>query len=121
MKKELSEFCLDWAVSHGLSVRGSKDSAAGTAQHAPIALFPSPFPRHSYERAVKLQSVLNRLVDALVMDELFLETFIQGVAEADEFVGRLYGIHRKVYEHHKSNQVRLLWGSRLKEIYFEPS
>ena len=106
LENRLKEFCLDWAVSHGLSVRSNKDSAVGTAQHAPITLFPSPFPRQSYERAVKLQSILNRLVDALVMDEPFLETFIQGVAEADAFVGRLYGIHRKVYAQHKGNQVR---------------
>jgi hypothetical protein len=77
MDNDAVSFAMEWAVSHGLAVRPVSESTSGFAVHAPISLFPSPFPNALFSQALALQPILNRLVDALVMDPTFLETFIE--------------------------------------------
>ena len=44
----------------------------GSTVHAPIALFPSPYPKSCFELAKALQPLFNHLVDAVARDDEFL-------------------------------------------------
>ena len=52
----------DYALSHGLTVRPAIVSE-GTylASHAPVTLFPSPYPRKNWEHALEVQRIYNLL------------------------------------------------------------
>ncbi|CAG8495804.1 5893_t:CDS:2 [Racocetra fulgida] len=46
--ESLKEQATDWALSHGLVVR-SNSNHSSTTVHAPISLFPSPFPKKEFD------------------------------------------------------------------------
>ena len=69
----------DWSVQHGLTVRPSptfvsKEADPHTilATNAPVALFPSPFPRSCFDHANDIQKVYNELYAAIANDEEWL-------------------------------------------------
>ncbi|KAJ1927504.1 Glutathione synthetase [Tieghemiomyces parasiticus] len=97
--RTLGELAVDYALSHGLVMKPAVDgaqlsNAAGLAVHAPLALFPSPFPRAGFERALTIQPHLNRLFDRIAADDEFLETHLSSLIKADEFTRRLYDLYR---------------------------
>jgi hypothetical protein len=78
-QSHLEVLSLDYALSHGLVYRpwlatGAEVPPQASAISAPISLFPTPFPRHSYEQALKLQPLYNELYARITMDEKWLET-----------------------------------------------
>jgi len=85
-----------YALSHGLLYLPLTDSPPPTptsAIHAPITLFPTPFPRHLFENAIKLQAACNVLYARVATDEKFLDQIMgaeEGVGKADDFVGTLW-------------------------------
>jgi glutathione synthase len=98
-----------YALSHGLLYLPPSDSLSNTqpripttAIHAPISLFPSPFPRAQFEAARRLQSVYNVLYARVAMDTQFLDTVMgaeAGVGKADEFTGTLWRGWKNIREH----------------------
>jgi len=71
---EIKVVAIDWALAHGLVVRPSlnkedifQNNAAVT--HAPFALYPTPFPRHEFDQAKKLQQPWNTLIHKMSEDE----------------------------------------------------
>lgn len=70
----------DWADAHGLLVRppttssehGSRNTDGGAVITAPVALFPSPFPRSCYEEGIRIQKSYNSLYAAIARDEAWL-------------------------------------------------
>ncbi|BGP33825.1 Glutathione synthetase [Rhodotorula toruloides] len=86
----------DWALAHGLVLR-PLDASTASAIHAPYSLFPSPFPRHLFEEAKRLQPLYNDLYARITADDAFLEQVVGGaVSKVDEFQGRLYEIWKQV-------------------------
>ncbi|KAF8585023.1 glutathione synthase [Ramaria rubella] len=101
---ELSEECLEsltllattYALSHGLlylPINDSPPPAPTSAIHAPMTLFPTPFPRRLFTQAKKLQRIYNVLYARIAMDESFLDQVmgeVEGVGKSDEFIGQLW-------------------------------
>ncbi|CAG8502243.1 4050_t:CDS:2 [Dentiscutata heterogama] len=73
--KILKEQAIDWALSHGLVIRTNSNSTSTTV-HAPISLFPSPFPKKEFEFALELQPIFNLLFHKLSKDHEFIEKVI---------------------------------------------
>ena len=76
-----------------------KDAFDRDALHfAPFLLFPSPFPKVEFERALKLQPVLNELMHRVAHDRKFLEQTLQNTIKVDDFTRRLFEIFQKVWD-----------------------
>jgi glutathione synthase len=78
-----------WSLGHGLAVRPSAAELGGAdgdgegrgealAVVAPIALFPSLFPRRAFEEARRVQTAFNRLYVAVARDEGWLGAVVGG-------------------------------------------
>ena len=66
------------------------------AEIAPVTLFPTPFPKDSFERAVLVQKLFNSLYALVVSQKLWLLQVSEGLAAHDkEFTGRLYETYMK--------------------------
>ena len=75
--------------------------APTSAIHAPLTIFPTPFPRRLFTHAQHLQRAYNVLYARIAMDWTFLDTVmgeIEGVGRVDEFVGQLWRGWRAVRE-----------------------
>ncbi|KAJ3747659.1 hypothetical protein DFH05DRAFT_1441827 [Lentinula detonsa] len=92
-----------YALAHGLlylSV-GAQPPAPTSAIHAPISLFPTPFPRVQFEQAQRLQSIYNVLYSRIAMDTEFLDQIMGaevGIGRVDEFTGQLWSGWRDLRE-----------------------
>jgi len=94
--QDLVEKGKDYALMHGICMR-RKDMFDRDALHfAPFVLFPTPFPRKEYERAISLQPILNILYHKIAYDHEFLESCLKLTVKVDEFTGRLWEIYTKV-------------------------
>lgn len=94
--EELTVYATTYALSHGLlylpPVR-PLPKVPSAAIHAPLALFPSPFPRKLFEQAKKLQGIYNVLYSRIALDEEFLDDVMgaeNGVGKVDDFTGQLW-------------------------------
>lgn len=74
----------DWTIQNGLTVRPSPaslpegaDPKRVLATNAPVTLFPSPFPKSSFEEAEALQTVYNELYAAVTCNEAWLGKFME--------------------------------------------
>jgi glutathione synthase len=91
--QQLLTHAIDWSLAHGLlmlpapsqteqnSISSSVKEHA-LAQHAPFALFPSPYPAQALEQARKLQPLFNRLVYAVSQDWGFMDSIFERYAES---------------------------------------
>lgn len=92
----------DYALAHGLVYRPAASSSdngplSTHVHHAPISLFPSPFPRAAVQQAVQLQGILNELYARVALDDDFLQRVIGGnVAKVDEFQHGLWQVYQEV-------------------------
>merc|ERR1711963_1000880 len=69
---DLVEKAKDYALMHGICMR-RKDAYDRDALHfAPFVLFPSPFPREEFHKAVALQTTLNELMHHVAHNDDFL-------------------------------------------------
>ncbi len=59
---------------------------------APFVLLPSPFPRDEFQKAVKLQPILNRLMSQVANDTKFLSETLKATIKVDNFTKRLHDI-----------------------------
>ena len=93
-KTELHSVATTYALSHGilyLPVNGPQIPSC--AIHAPLSLFPSPFPRRLFDLAKRLQSAYNILYARIAMDTEFLDNVMgaeHGVGQVDDFTGQLW-------------------------------
>ena len=103
---ELTLQATTYALAHGLLYLPPHSESStppslipASAIHAPFALFPTPFPRHLFEHAMKLQKIYNVLYARVASDEAFLDRILSvdtGVGKVDEFVGSLWRIWKDV-------------------------
>ena len=85
-----------------------KDQFDRDALHfAPFMLFPSPFPRDEYDKAVSLQVVINELMHKVAHDYNFLRDSLKHTVEVDAFTGRLWKIYQTICDEGGPTQVRL--------------
>jgi glutathione synthase len=93
---ELTLQATTYAFSNGLlylPVADRQPPSPTSAIHAPLALFPSPFPRSLFELAKRLQHLYNVLYSRVAQDEAFLDEIMgteKGVGRVDEFIGQLW-------------------------------
>ena len=101
-REELTLRATTYALSHGLiylPVADVQPPAPTSAIHAPLALFPSPFPRKQFELAQRLQRTYNVLYARIALDEEFLDRVMGaeiGVGRVDEFTGQLWKIWKRL-------------------------
>lgn len=101
-REELTLLATTYALSHGLIYLPPADvqpPAPTSAIHAPLALFPSPFPRKQFELAKNLQHQYNVLYARVALDEAFLDRVMgaeHGVGRVDEFTGQLWRIWKRL-------------------------
>ena len=111
-REELTLRATTYALSHGLiylPVADVQPPAPTSAIHAPLALFPSPFPRKQFELAKRLQHAYNVLYARIALDEEFLDRVMGaevGVGRVDEFTGQLWRIWKRLRDE-GIQQVRL--------------
>ena len=92
----LTLYATTYAISHGLLYLPPAEhqpTIPSAAIHAPISLFPSPFPRKLFELGLKLQKTFNILYSRIAMDEEFLDQIMgaeTGVGKVDDFIGQLW-------------------------------
>ncbi|CAD5216616.1 unnamed protein product [Bursaphelenchus xylophilus] len=86
----LVEEASDFAHCVGLVLRTREHKhRSDVCQAAPLALLPSPFPRHLFEKAVEVQKWMNLLYFRISFDEKFLLKAHERVIETDEFTSNM--------------------------------
>ena len=80
------------AVTHGCTM---VNGATGVEGPSPLTTSPWAVPLASFQHAMAVQPLWNRLVDAVARDGEFLQTILTG--SDPDFTERLLGIHRRVY------------------------
>jgi hypothetical protein len=94
----LLSLAVDYALSTSLIIRPPGDPPSTTqALHAPVSLYPTPFPKHLFNQALDLQPFYNEVYAKVTNDDAFLESVIGGaVARVDAFQGELWNIYKIV-------------------------
>jgi len=93
---DLVEKAKDYALMHGICMR-RKDAYDRDALHfAPFVLFPSPFPKEEFNKALTLQPVLNELMHNVAHDDDFLREALKHTIKVDEFTGKLWEVYETV-------------------------
>ncbi|KAF8073575.1 glutathione synthase [Lyophyllum atratum] len=93
---ELTLLATSYAFSNGLLYLPPAERQPPipeSAIHAPLALFPSPFPRSIFEHAKRIQRTYNVLYSRIAQDEEFLDRIMgteNGVGKVDDFIGQLW-------------------------------
>ncbi|KAJ6612796.1 hypothetical protein B0H10DRAFT_2165465 [Mycena sp. CBHHK59/15] len=94
--EDLTLYATTYALSHGLLYLPPvkpQPLIPKSAIHAPLSLFPSPFPRRLFALARRLQSSYNTLYARIATDVEFLDKVmggVEGVGRVDDFVGQLW-------------------------------
>ena len=108
---DITKVAVDYALANSIIFRPlpqSTDAAPSlnSAIHGPFSLYPTPFPRTEFDKAVALQLAYNVLYANIANDPDFLESVIGGkVAKVDSFQDGLYQIWKQV-QHEGVAQVR---------------
>ena len=104
MEQKVGKTSYDYS---GICMR-RKDQFDRDALHfAPFMLFPSPFPRDEFEKAVGLQVVVNELMHKVAHDYTFLKDALKHTVEVDEFTGRLWKIYQTICDEGGPSQVKI--------------
>ncbi|KAM4692330.1 glutathione synthetase [Rhinophrynus dorsalis] len=95
--KEMAPIAIDKALLQGVLMR-TKDSpnSSDVVNFAPFTLLPSPVPRALFEQAKSVQQDFNLLVDRISRDPKFLEQTLSSTIKVDDFIERLFRIHRHI-------------------------
>lgn len=113
--QELTRLATTYALARGLlylPVGNVQPPAPTSAIHAPIALFPTPFPRSKFLLARKLQPLYNVLYARVATDEKFLDEVmggVDGVGKVDQFTGELWRCWKRLRDE-GIQQVRMRLG-----------
>lgn len=96
----LLENLQQWSLANGL-VMYPPEWKQHLASHAPITVFPTPFPRDLFENGVKVQKAFNELyANAVSKEKKWLNEIIESLADFDaDFTGNLYKIYKKALEY----------------------
>ncbi|CAI9785533.1 unnamed protein product [Fraxinus pennsylvanica] len=103
---------LVWSSLHGLLVGDRNSQISGTVPgvgmvHAPFSLLPMPFPESHWKQACQIAPIFNELVDRVSLDGKFLQDSLSRTKKVDAFTYRLLGIHSKMLDAKKIEEIRL--------------
>ncbi|CAK9298203.1 unnamed protein product [Gordionus sp. m RMFG-2023] len=88
-----------WALGHGIMKRVGKNGLNDfNVAHLPFTLLPTPFPIASYEKALALQSTINKLYYKIATNSIFLHFIYDKIADKDPFIDKLWKIFLTVTE-----------------------
>ncbi|KAM9899850.1 hypothetical protein OXX69_009321 [Metschnikowia pulcherrima] len=95
----LVENLLQWCLANGLVMYPPKFEPF-SANNAPITLYPTPFPRDMFERAVNVQKSFNSLYASVVARQKpWLLEVVKELAKFDaDFTGKLYETYLRAVE-----------------------
>ncbi|PWA02999.1 hypothetical protein BB558_000837 [Smittium angustum] len=74
---------------------------------APVAITPGIFYKECFDKAVKLQKIMNKLYDAVSRDEQFIHSVFKEIEGSDEFTRRLYEIYKQTVHHEPKQTISL--------------
>jgi len=94
--EELVEKAKDFALMHGICMRRKDKFDRDCLHFAPFVLFPTPFPRQEFTKAMDLQPVLNELMHKVAHDHQFLKESLKHTISVDDFTGRLWNVYETV-------------------------
>lgn len=108
---EIEKHAKELSLISGIVLRlnSSTDVNVGddAVRSAPITLFPSPFPKDHFNRAVDLQTTINDMFNRIAHDDQFLEESLQPVCNVDDFTSQLLQIHQTCLKDGYSQEVSL--------------
>ncbi|KAI3413297.1 hypothetical protein GPALN_010795 [Globodera pallida] len=97
--KKLAQYAIVWCHNNALILRPKgNEGRVDIAEFAPISLFPSPFPRDAFDRAMKVQKAMNLLYFRVARDHDFLMNAYKDTIRSDKFIAKLVGIVKEVQE-----------------------
>lgn len=89
----------DHSLANGLTVRPpphfTPNPHNSVATHAPVSLFPSLYPRHSFNLARDVQTAYNNLYALVSADTEFLTLVTEELAKVDDFISQLFEIWKR--------------------------
>lgn len=90
--EDVIAFAKRYALTHGLLslVPDNLDHAT----MVPFSLFPSPYSYSHFQFIWSIQTAYNRLYNRVSLDDALLEKALSSVIPLDDFVARLWKIHR---------------------------
>merc|ERR1712012_1436481 len=93
---ELVDKAKDYCLMHGICMRQKAKYDRDALHFAPFVLFPSPFPRDEFNKAVALQTTLNELMHHVAHNDDFLREALKHTIKVDEFTGKLWEIYETI-------------------------
>eukprot|EP01006_Ploeotia_vitrea_P029541 TRINITY_DN62065_c0_g1_i1.p1 TRINITY_DN62065_c0_g1~~TRINITY_DN62065_c0_g1_i1.p1 ORF type:complete len:490 (+),score=36.54 TRINITY_DN62065_c0_g1_i1:32-1471(+) len=97
-KEELAEEAQAWAVTNRLVACPIAKGGTWYVAPCPFSLYPRPFSRRLFHRALELCGPLNKLVDSVSRDWQFVHSVLSGAAEFDDFTNQLLQISSAVHK-----------------------
>jgi hypothetical protein len=88
MRNDLIDLAIDWCKANDMQLFTKTGPI-----HAPFALFPSRFPKGPFEFARSIQILINKLLNNIARDDLFLESLYPSLV-TDHFAVKLFDIYR---------------------------
>lgn len=86
---------LNWSLGNGLTMY-PPNFQPHSAIHAPVTLYPTPFPKQEYEKLVQVQKTFNELYLNVVKNKKWLLSILTDLAKFDsQFTGKLFETYLK--------------------------
>ncbi|CAH2292572.1 glutathione synthetase [Pelobates cultripes] len=97
--EEIAPIAVDKALLMGVLIR-TKDNpnSSDVVNFTPFTLLPSPVPKALFEQAKSVQEDFNLLVDRISQNPSFLEQVLSSTIKVDDFIERLFKIHKHVQD-----------------------
>ena len=93
MKKVLIEDAIETCSAISLLIKKNAGKASkkelSEYQHAPVSLFPTPYPLHLYSKIYDLQRPMGSLVSSLTAHPEKIESILKDFLKYDQFLARL--------------------------------
>lgn len=74
--KFINDTIIDWSLGNGLTML-TPEGHGVTAVHAPVTVYPSPFPKSGFETALEVQKTFNKLYARVSDDKEWLTEALQ--------------------------------------------
>jgi len=95
---ELVDKAKDYCLMHGICMRQKAKYDRDALHFAPFVLFPSPFPRDEFNKAVNIQVIINELMHKVAHDYNFLRESLKNTIKVDDFTRRLWKIYQTIMD-----------------------
>lgn len=91
--EDIIAYAKRYALTHGLLCLTPDNLDHATI--VPFSLYPSPYSYSHFRSIWSIQTAYNRLYNRISLDDGFLEQALKSVLPIDDFVQRLWTIHRR--------------------------